>query len=172
MLKEKTWVNGKQCVESDYGTFNKQTDTITTGSVYASTQRSKWIRPYGMKSWAGKEYESGELLNADMKGFKPIGNKGILDVVYDQFRKEPVILYEFFVKKFDRRGGSTRDVLGHVLTDKHDRLITYTIYVPERNSIAKRRSAVFEAMNYVVDGWCQMNDKERIMWRANGKKAG
>ncbi len=171
MLKNKKWKNGMMVVESENIAFNKQTDVITTGTVYAGTQRSKCIRPWRMKEWAGKEYHEGELLSRDMAGFGNVENMVILNAIYDRARMEDVILYEFFVMKRDRKcGGLLRDVLGHVLTDEKNKLISYSLHVPERNSVAKRRSALFEAMNYVVDGWCEMDDMDRLFCTA--KKPG
>lgn len=172
MLKKKSWENGKMVVKSKLVAFNKQTDIITTGTVYAGTQRSKCVRPWHMDEWAGKRYHEGELLLSDMNGFRRIENAAILNVIYDRDRTETVVLYEFFVMKYDRiRGGRIKDVLGHVLTDEHSKLISYSLYIPERNEIHKRRSALFEAMNYVVDGWCEMSDVERLSCLASVPKA-
>lgn len=173
MLKQKTWKTPKKMrVDSDYGEFNRQSDIITTGNVYASTQKSRYIRPWLMETWAGKTYEKGRLLEEDMRGFGQIGNESILKVIYDEHRKGSVILYEFFLKKYGvEKGKAVKDVIGHVLTDENNKLIGYTLYVPERNGIAKRRSALYECMNYVVDGWSEMSDMERITWRTSSANA-
>ena len=173
LLKKKTWVNSKKMrLDSDYGDFNRQSVVITTGNVYSSTQKSRYIRPWGKDTWAGKTYEKGRLMEADMNGFRPIESDVIMNAIYDRGREKDVILYEFFLKKYGKeKGKGVKDVIGHVLTDENNKLIGYALYVPERNGIAKRRSALYECMNYVVDGWSEMSDMERITWRASSANA-
>ena len=172
-MKEKKWVNGKMCVESELAAFNKQTDIISTGNVNAGTQRSRYIRPWMTRTRNDNTvYDPGEVLRYDMKGFSDIGNQKILEIIHDKGRKDSVILYEFFVWRSGRGGGRQRDVLGHVLTDVRNRLLGYVVYIPFRNQIDKRRSALFEAMNYVVDGWSELDDVERLCWKSDMRKAG
>ena len=173
LLKQKTWANSKKMrLDSDYAEFNRQSDVITTGNVYSSTQKSRHIRPWSMDTWGGKTYEKGRLMEADMNGFKPIGSDVITNAIYDEHRDSDVILYEFFLKKYGKeKGKGVKDVIGHVLTDDKNKLIGYILYVPERNAIAKRRSALYECMNYIADGWNEMSDMERIMWKPSYRKA-
>ena len=164
-LKEKLLDGeGKMLVDCEHALFRKQTNRISTGNVNAKTQRSRWIRPWNTQDG---DDAPGDAMKRDMRGFSEIGSDGILNSLYDISRKERVILYEFYVKEWNPKLGSGmhKDVLGHVLTDSKGKLLSYVIYKPGRTSAEKRRSAVFEAMNYVVDGWCEMSETERLMWR-------
>ena len=173
MLKDKKLVNGKMHMESELVAFNKQTNVIVPGIADTATQRSRFIRPWMTRTRHDNTvYDPGEVLRYDMNGFSDIGSQRILDIINDKGRTDSVLLYEFFVWRNDRGSGRQRDVLGHVLTDKKYRLLGYVVYIPFRNQINKRRSALFEAMNYVVDGWSELDDVERLCWKSDMRKAG
>jgi hypothetical protein len=59
----------KMHFESAHKTFNKQTDLITEGNVWSTTQHSGYIRPYTEVECNSFTFKPGDLQTADLKPF-------------------------------------------------------------------------------------------------------
>lgn len=145
-MKQMTWDNpNKMHFESEFKTFNKQTNLISTGNVLANTQMSSFIRAWNdvvNGSYIGKP---GDFLKFDMKYFRRVP-KCITDIIYDKAREKSVILYEFFIWKKNKR-----EIIGHVLTDYNHNLLEWTSYSPYSLAYSyKWESAILEAIKYIT----------------------
>ena len=138
---------GRQVVNSDWAEFNKQTNCISTGNVYANTQMSSFIRPYKKTECNGFQFPEGHLMNTDLKQFS--GYKipyGLEQVIKDKNREDSVILYMFFTL----RNGHVVP-FGWVLTDGgHHHIGQYTVR-RYNESYTKRWSALNEAIQYITE---------------------
>ena len=143
-MKAPTWDNpNKMHMESAYKLFNRQTNCITTGNAWCSTQYSSYIRPWNEVknySYIGKP---GEFLKYDMQFFHDVPNR-IREILYDKERTESYILYEFFVWQ-----NGSRDVIGHVLTDYNHNFITDSIHRSYGQCYYKRVSVIEECEKYI-----------------------
>lgn len=120
MEKEKlySWSkNGmKMIINSDFKTFNNQTNCISRGQTIANTQYSNHIRPYREIECNGIINEKGHLRDYDLQFF----GKGcsswsmIRDYVKSITTKDGCMLYEFFYYK---KGGydNQRVVIGYII---------------------------------------------------------
>lgn len=149
-MKKATWDNpNKMHIETGYKLFDKQTNVISYGNVYANTQTSSYIRPYMETECNGKTFSPGELLKADLR--MVFGNNvggyndlpwGMRRKLEDTSRAGQLILYKFYVWKRGREY-----VIGWVLTD-----CDFNLLEAEATRGAhyfKRLDAVLEAAEYV-----------------------
>ena len=145
-MREITWETpNKMHIDSDFATFNKQTNLISAGNVIANTQYSNYIRPYDMTENFGNHFERGALCKYDMQYFKYIPDsmrKRLLDIN----RRENYILYEFCV--YRNRG---KEIIGYVLTDALHRFIEDSVYCEYGCSYWKRRSAINACKEYICE---------------------
>ena len=82
----------------------------------------------------------------DMKYFSNIP-EFMKKALEDVNRKESYILYEFFVWK-----NKTKEVIGYVLADYNDNLLSWCVYQGgDRCNIWKRDSAIRECINYICN---------------------
>lgn len=66
-MQKVTWDNpNKMHIESEYKTFNKQTNYIGTGNVIANTQFSTFVRPFTETKCNGYDFQEGHLQNYDL----------------------------------------------------------------------------------------------------------
>ena len=147
-MKKHTWDNpNKMHFESAYKTFNEQTNLISTGNVIANTQFSSYIRPYNETECNGLTRPAGELLKFDLQYFRNIPER-IINILWDKTRTESYILYQFSVynKKYNER-----DIIGYVLTDYNDNLITYAVTCNYGSCYYKRESAILECIEYITN---------------------
>jgi len=154
-MKHATWDNpNKMHIETGYKLFDKQTNVISHGNVYANTQTSCYIRPYMETECNGREVKPGELMKFDLKcvfgeylrdyNLVPQAIKRVLE---DKNRKQSVVLYKFFVTvKRERR------VIGFVLADYDNNLIERcAINIGNYSYFWKRYNAILEASKYVCN---------------------
>lgn len=154
-MKYKTWDNpNKMHIETGYKLFDKQTNLISHGNVYANTQSSSYIRPYMEAECNGKEFKPGELMKFDLKcvfgeylrdyNLVPQAIKRVLE---DRDRKQSVVLYKFFVTvKREHK------VIGFVLADYDNNLIERcAINTGNYSYFWKRYNAILEASKYVCN---------------------
>lgn len=145
-MKTKMWDNGnKMHFESEFKTFNKQTNLIATGNVYANTQTSSYIRPFCEVDNFGYIGKPGEFMRFDLRPFRCIPEH-IRKMLEDVNRKESYILYEFFV-----RDNGCKDVIGYVLSDYNNNLITSCVICGYGRSYWKRDSVIRECINYICN---------------------
>lgn len=138
---------GNQVVNTDWKEFNKQTNCISTGNVYANTQVSSFIRPWCETECNGRVNPEGHLMKFDLQqfdGFRIPAN--LLDVIKDKNRKDSVILYMFFTMRNKRVVP-----FGWVLTDKNYKLLKWTVVRENNESFKKRWSALNEAIQYITE---------------------
>lgn len=154
-MKYKTWDNpNKMHIETGYKLFDKQTNLISNGNIYANTQSSSYIRPYMETECNGKEFKPGELMKFDLKcvfgeylrdyNLVPQAIKRVLE---DRDRKQSVVLYKFFVTiKREHR------VIGFVLADYDNNLIERcAINSGYYSYFWKLYNAILEASKYVCN---------------------
>ena len=145
-MKKITWDNpNKMHFESDFKTFNKQTNLISTGNVIANTQYSNCIRPYGETKNGCFEMKPGQALNFDLQFFDYIP-ECIRGLLMDRSRTETYILYQFCTWTNGRK-----DVFGYILTDINHNFITDCIVNCYGKSFWKRWSALNECKKYVTN---------------------
>ena len=133
----------KMHFESEFKTFNRQTNYIGTGIIIANTQHSNYLRPWNEiknYSYIGKP---GDFCKYDFQGFREVPDR-IKKIIFDKDRAHSVILYEFFIYIND-----TREIIGHVLTDDQYKYIAHSISCDWKQSYWKRVSAIGECMKYV-----------------------
>lgn len=148
-FKSHRWDNpNKMRIESEYETFNKQCECISTGNVYGTCQLSSYIRPWNEVDNYGYTGKPGQFLQFDMQHFKVYYGKRIREIIYDPNRTESVILYQIRVWE-----DGQQVVIGYILTDKDYNLLAEKVVCEYRKNIRKRRSALNEVKNYVVAGW-------------------
>jgi hypothetical protein len=147
-MKEIRWDNpNKMHMESGFKLFDKQTNLISTGNVFANTQRSVYIAPWKETKRNYRDWKEGELTKADLKfgGFDGNLPSCIKRIVYDQNRTGKIILYAFRVFK-----NGIEDVVGYVVTDDNYNYIEHCITNAWTNaSYSKREMAIREAMSYI-----------------------
>lgn len=131
----------KMLINTGFKTFDKQTNLITTGNVYASTQFSSYIRPWSKTECNGMDFPCGELLKYDLKPFSPYTIPiPIMRELYDETRTESLILYMFFIH---RQGIKP---LGWVLTDKNHKMKSWFVDY----WTWKREAAMKEIIKYIT----------------------
>lgn len=119
-MKEKEWINGdKMKFESEFSTFNRQTNCISRGNCIANTQLSSYVRPFSETECNGFKREPGHLQNWDLnegfaQRFPDFVKKWIRDSEY--CKTKSVIAYEFFYYT----PGENRIPIGWVITSGHD----------------------------------------------------
>ena len=150
-MKKHTWDNpNKMHMDSGFKLFDKQTNLISTGNVFANTQRSVFIAPWSETDRNNCKWTEGRLLKSDLKfgGFDGYLPKCIHNIVYDKNRTELIILYAFRVFRQGRE-----EVIGYVVTDKDYNYMNHCIIAASNGSFYKRQCAVEEAMKYICNGW-------------------
>lgn len=124
----------KMLFESEHKTFNKQTNLITTGNVWANTQRSSYIRPSNQTICNGFNRPIVELQNYDLENMSHILPQSTISAIKQLVdANNGGIVYAFFhVHK-------KRKILhGVILTDKaHNHLKTFVNpwYAPKSDSV-------------------------------------
>ena len=142
--KTKKWDSkGNMIVESGWKLFDKQSNYIGTGNVWATTQYSSFIRPYSDVVNGGYIASPGDFLKFDMKAFKEIPFH-IKDILLDKSRSESVCLYEFFVHI-----DGNREPFAYLLTDYHGKWMAEHIICRPRQCYAKRVAALNECKKYI-----------------------
>ena len=143
-MKKATWDSpNKMHFESDFATFNKQTNLITTGNAYCNTQMSSYIRAWSNVKNGAYIGKCGDFLEYDLRSFGYIPPH-IEKLLRDKNRTESYILYEFFVWS-----GKKREVIGYVLTDSLHNFIADSIVCECGCSWQKRRSAIDACKEYI-----------------------
>ena len=149
-MKKATWnkTGTRQLVNSGYRLFDKQTNCITTGNVYASTKYSGFIRPYTETKCNNHDFAKGELMHTDLRPFRRYGIPSyIYDILTDQTRAGSYILYMFFVTDSDK---SIRPVCW-VVTDKMHKLITSTFVHLYGTNWLKPQQVLAEVLPYITE---------------------
>ena len=149
-MKECKWSkNGsKMLIDSGWKEFDKQTNVIATGNVYATTQYSSFIRPWKETECNGFTNPEGHLMDYDLKSFRKYAMpEDIEKYLTDHNRQESVILYMFFVRD---KGGRV-EPFSFVVTDYHHRLIMYRVRSYRGQRYMKRLNATKEAIRYITN---------------------
>ena len=137
---------GNQVVKTDWVEFNKQTNCISTGNVYANTQRSSFIRPWLETKCNGHDFQAGHLMKFDLENYRGYRiPEEIESYIRDKYRKDSVILYMFFTVRNKRV-----IPFGWVLTDRNYKLLKWTVVRDYNESFKKRWSALNEAIQYIT----------------------
>ena len=148
MKKCKWSKNGsKMLIDSGWKEFDRQTNVIATGNVYATTQFSSFIRPWKETECNGFTNPEGHLMDFDMKPFRTFRiPRMIEDILVDKERERSVILYMFFTRNKEGR----TEPFCWVVTDYGHKLIKYQIVVYGNQNHMKRQQAAHEAMSYIT----------------------
>ena len=136
---------GRQVVDSGWKEFDRQTNCISMGNVYANTQVSSFIRPWSKTECNGYDFPEGQLMRFDLQqfdGFRIPAN--LLDVIKDKNRKDSVILYMFFTMRNKRVVP-----FGWVLSERDHSTIGWQVVRYPGESYVKRWSALNEAIQYI-----------------------
>lgn len=145
-MKKITWDNpNKMHFDSEFKTFNKQTNVISTGNVFANTQTSLFIRPYNETECNGRENPKGHLMNFDLQTFRSIPEP-IREIIYDKTRERSVILYKFRVWR-----GSYEDIFAYVITDDSHNYIRHCLCVEYGANYWKRYDALINILPYICN---------------------
>lgn len=148
MLKKHEWDNpNKMHFESEFKLFNKQTNLISTGNVWATTQYSNYLRPWNEVDNYGYIGKPGQFVKYDMQFFTNVPER-MRKIIFDTEREQLLILYEFKVYH-----DGEKEVIGHVLTtgERECKYIAHSVHCPYGCSYWKRESAIREAMKYICD---------------------
>ena len=147
-MKQIIWENpNKMHMDSGFKLFDKQTNLISTGNVFATTQRSVFIAPWREKARNGKEFNMGELTKADLKfgGFNDLLlPPSIRKIIFNPNRTENVILYAFRVFQ-----NGMEDIFGYVITDSNYNHMEHCVVRKPHTNLIKRVAALSEAMKYI-----------------------
>ncbi len=155
-FKPHNWDNpNKMHIESEFVTFNRQCELISTGNVFATCQVSSYVRPWGELDNYGYKMKPGEGLNYDMQFFEKEYGSAIRDIIYDPNRTESVILYQIRVWK-----KKEQEVIGYILTDKDYHLLAQKVCWKPGTSMNKPWSAMEEVKNYVVAGYWESHKED------------
>lgn len=125
-------------IDSDWKTFNKQSNLIAAGAVWANTQHSDYIRPWRENGDAGIDFDL-EFFS----GYK-IPNQ-IERYVRNKQRSKSIILYMFFTTR-----GTNREPFLWVVTDKSHRLIYRQTVTGYRRQWWKRHSATEKIIKFIT----------------------
>ena len=146
-MKEKEWVTpNKMRFESGHKAFDRQTNCIGRGNVWASTQFSNYIRARTCtESNMKTDYEEGYLRNFDLKPFHglPIRVRRRVEALTEC---DSVCLYRFSHWDY---GSKSRIVHGYVITGAGDVLLGYFVTGPTRKS----ENVILEAIRYITLLW-------------------
>lgn len=99
----------KMIINSDFTTFNNQTNLITSGNCISNTQYSNYIRKYD-------NADNGKLFNYDLQYFSI--SEGLKN--YIKSLDKEIILYEFFVYNKNQK-----NIIGWIIDNDN----TMEIYV-------------------------------------------
>lgn len=142
--KQKVWVHpNKMLMESGHGEFDRQTEVISTGNVFASTQLSLFIRAKtDTKNPIGKSVPEGYLRKYDVDKF--VLPTQVREAVFEETEDKNVILYEF------RHWTNERKIVhGYVMTDVHHELLWWQVTGPTYKS----EYVIQECIKYIADDW-------------------
>lgn len=135
-------------IDSGWKEFDRQTNVIATGNVYANTQYSSFIRPWKETECNGFTDPEGHLIKYDLKPFQNYWiPKDIEEYLTNRNRQDSVILYMFFVR--DKEG--CVEPFSFVVTDYHHRLIMYRVQSYRGQRYMKQLNATKEAIRYITD---------------------
>lgn len=116
-------------INSNWKTFNRQSNLIATGCVWSNTQHSNYIRPWIENGDAGIEFDLEYFSNYKIP-------KQIEDYIRSRRRRNNVILYMFFTTI-----RNSHEPFLWVLTDTNHRLIYRQTITGCRKQWLKRHSA-------------------------------
>lgn len=137
---------GNQVVKTQWKEFDKQTNCIATGNVYANTQVSSFIRPWLETKCNEHDFKAGHLMKFDLDNFRGYRiPEEIESYIRDKYRKDSIILYMFFTVR-----DKCVTPFGWVLTDKNYKLLKWTVVRENNESFEKRWSALNEAIQYIT----------------------
>lgn len=138
----------KQIIDSGWKLFDNQTNCISTGNVYASTQLSSFIRPYSQTECNGGVFQEGHLMQFDLKPFSQLGVPSeIMQVLKDVNRKDSVILYMFFVTNKYKRV----EPFCWIVTDRLHNLVKRIVTCEYGANKNKRARAACEVTEYITE---------------------
>lgn len=124
--------------DSDWKTFNKQSNLIATGCVWSNTQHSNYIRPWRENGDAGIEF--------DLEYFSSYKiPKQIEDYIRNKMRNRSIILYMFFTTRENRH-----EPFLWVVTDTDHRLIYRQTVTGYRRQWWKRQNAADKILPYIT----------------------
>lgn len=128
----------KMIINSDFKTFNNQTNCISSGNVIANTQYSNHIRPYKEIECNGKVNEKGHLRDYDLQFFGEGCNSWstIKDYIKSITTEKGCMLYEFFYYK--NSNCNRKVVIGYIVEQNGE----YEILVTDLNNKEKKLNAL------------------------------
>lgn len=137
-MKEPIFRNDRIVVNSDWRTFNKQSNLIAAGAVWANTQHSDYIRPWRENGDAGIDF--------DLEFFSGHKIPELIErYIRNKQRSKSIILYVFFTTR-----GANREPFLWVVTDKNHRLIYRQTVTGYRRQWWKRHSATEKILPYIT----------------------
>ena len=121
----------KMIINSEFKTFNKQTNYISNGNIIANTIYGNYIRPYNETKCNGKDFPVGHLFKYDLQNFF------ISDAMKEYIRSlnRKIILYEIFIWK-----DGYKDIIGWLIEDNAK--IIHTFCAKTMGDYKKRFSAI------------------------------
>lgn len=149
-MKQKVWRKDgmKQIISSGWKEFDKQTNCISTGNVYARTQYSSFIRPWKETECNGFTNPEGHLMNFDLKPFRNFRiPKRIMEILKNKERNESYILYMFFIVNKEKHV----EPFGWVVTDYHYKYVESCVTRNYKQSYWRRYNALQEAISYITE---------------------
>ena len=144
-MKKAIWATpNKMLIKTGHKTFDRQTDVITHGNVFANTMIGLHIRPYcEVYNAVGKVRPPGHLQDYDLTTFRRLGTPSrIIKYVKDQAVTDPLWLYVFF-----HHNGSNMVIHGYVVTDKKHNLLKTFVTGPTYKSYC----VINECVHYVAE---------------------
>lgn len=106
---------GNMVIETGHKTFDRQTNYVGPGNVFANTMIGLYIRPFEKVDCNGFTFPQGHLFYTDMKTFNGlhVSNDIIKEIKQLATKHNGVIFYGFF-----HYNGKERIVDGFLVTDK------------------------------------------------------
>lgn len=137
----------KQIVNTGWKLFDRQTNCITKGNVYANTQYSGCIRPWKETECNGRTNPEGHLTNFDIEPFRKFRiPTEILNKLLDHDREKGLILYMFFTIN----GYGRIEPFYWALTDYDYKLVEDKIVIHTYENFEKRVAAKNEILQYIT----------------------
>lgn len=137
----------RQIIDTGWKEFDRQTNLITTGNVFANTQYSSYIRPWKETECNGFVNKEGHLMNYDLRPFVQYRMpRHIEAIIRDKDRADSVILYMFFILNEQKQV----EPFGWILTDRQHNYLAKGLTFDFGVNARKRLNALLEVRKYIT----------------------
>lgn len=149
-MKKRVWnkTGTRQLIDSGWKEFDRQTNCITRGNAFCSTQYSCCVRPWDEVECNGMTFKLGELMNADLKAFSRLQMPhSIREILTDRNRCDKVWAYVFFTMNKSKN----IEPFGWVVTNYNHSLLADCVVCGRGRNFKKRWNALNECIAYITE---------------------